>query len=65
VFFASLVSMSILIVLRGVKKLWVNTAFGGILTVLDVGTCLVDFLAVCEVLEIYLLRLFTSWKSSS
>jgi hypothetical protein len=41
-------------------RLRVNTAFGGSLTAADVGTGLVDFLAVCEVLlEIFLLCLFT------
>jgi hypothetical protein len=50
VFSASLVSVSMSIVLRGAKKLRVNTAFGGSLKSADDGTCLVDFLAVCEVL---------------
>jgi hypothetical protein len=49
------------VVLRGAKELRVNTAFGGCLTAADVGTGLVDFLALCEVLlETCLLRLFTS-----
>jgi hypothetical protein len=38
------------VVLRGLKKLRVNTAIGGILSAADVGTGLVDFLAVYEVL---------------
>jgi hypothetical protein len=45
----------------GAKKL---RAFGGSLTAADVGTCLVDFFAVCDVL-LCLLCLFTFWKSSS
>jgi hypothetical protein len=40
--------MSMSIVMRGVKKLQVNTAFGGSLIDADVGTDLADFLAVCE-----------------
>jgi hypothetical protein len=50
VFSAPVVSVSMSVVLRGVKKLRVNTAFGGSLTAADVGTSLFDFLAVCEVL---------------
>jgi hypothetical protein len=50
VFSASIVSMSMSVVLRGAKTLRVNTAFGGSLTAADVGTGLVDFFAVCEVL---------------
>jgi hypothetical protein len=51
------------VVLRGAKKLRVNTDFGGSIATADVGTGLVDFLAVCEeLLEICLLHLFTSWK---
>jgi hypothetical protein len=58
--------MSMPVVLRDAKKLRVNTAVGGSLTAVDVGTGLVEFLAVCEVLlEICPLRLFISWKSSS
>jgi hypothetical protein len=41
------VSMSA--VLRGAKSLRVNTTFGGSLTDADIGTGLVDFLAVNEV----------------
>jgi hypothetical protein len=53
------VSVSMSVVVRGVKKLRVNTAFGGTLTPADVGTDLTDFLVVCEVLlEICLLRLY-------
>jgi hypothetical protein len=64
-FSAPIVSVSMLVVLRGAKKLRVNTTFGGSLTAVDLGTGLVDFLDVCEVsLEICLLRLFISWKSS-
>jgi hypothetical protein len=49
------------VVLRGAKKLRVNTAFGGILTAAGTGTGLVDFCAVCEIsLEICFLHLFTS-----
>jgi hypothetical protein len=60
VFSAPAVSVSMSVVLRGAKKLRINTAFGGSLTATDVGTGLVDFLAVCKVLlEIYLLHLFT------
>jgi hypothetical protein len=36
------------VVLRGAKKLKVNTEFGGSLNVADVGTGLVAFLAVCK-----------------
>jgi hypothetical protein len=46
-FSAPVVSVSMPGVLRGAKKLRVNTAFGGSLTAADVGTGLVDFLAVC------------------
>jgi hypothetical protein len=45
-FSAPVVSVSISVVLRGAKKLRVNTVFGGSLTAADVGTVLVDFLAV-------------------
>jgi hypothetical protein len=66
VFSVPVLSVSMSVVLRSAKKVQVNTAFGGSLTAADVGTDLVDFLAVCEVLlEIYLLHLITSWKSSS
>jgi hypothetical protein len=40
-------------VLIGAKKLQINTTFGGNLTAADVGTSLVDFLAVCDVLLRY------------
>jgi hypothetical protein len=63
---ASVVSVTMSVVLRGAKKLRVNTDFGGSLTAADAGTSLLEFLAVCELLsEICPLRLFTSWKSSS
>jgi hypothetical protein len=66
VFSASSVSLSMSVVLRGAKKLQVNIAFGGSLTAVDVGTALIEFLAACEVLlDICLLRLYISWKSSS
>jgi hypothetical protein len=65
-FCASVVSVSMSAVLRGANKLRINTDLGGSLTAAGVGTGLVDFLAVCEVLlEIFLLRLFISWMSSS
>jgi hypothetical protein len=48
-FSAPVVSVSMPVVLRGGKKLRVNTTFGVSLTAADVGTGLVDFLAVCEV----------------
>jgi hypothetical protein len=58
-FSASVVSMSMSGVLRGAKKLQINTDFGGSLTAADIGTGLVYFLAVCKVLlEVCLLRLF-------
>jgi hypothetical protein len=64
-FCAPVDSVSMSAVLRGAKTLRVNTTFGGGLTAADVGTGLVDFLAVYEVsLETCLLRLFISWKSS-
>jgi hypothetical protein len=44
---ASVVSMSMSVVQRGVKKLRAITAFGGSLTAADVGTVLIDLLAVC------------------
>jgi hypothetical protein len=50
------------LVLRGEKTLPVGTAFGGSLTAVDIGTDLVYFLPVSEVLvslERRLLRLFT------
>jgi hypothetical protein len=66
VFSTLVVSVSMSVVLRGARNLRVNTAFGGSLTAADTGTGLVDFLAFYEVLlEICLLRLFTSWRSSS
>jgi hypothetical protein len=49
VFSASVVSMSISVVLRDAKKFQVNITFGGSLTAVDVGAGVVDFLAVCEV----------------
>jgi hypothetical protein len=60
-FSAPVVSVSMPVVHRGAKKLRVITAFGGILTAADVGTGLIEFLAVCVIsLEICLLRIFTS-----
>jgi hypothetical protein len=65
-FSAPVVSVSMSVVLRGAKKLRVNIAFGGSLIAMDVGTGLFDFLPLSELsLEICLLRLFTSRKSSS
>jgi hypothetical protein len=59
-------SVSMSVVPRGAKNLRGDTAFGGSLTAEDVGTVLVDILADREVsLELCLLRLFTSRKSSS
>jgi hypothetical protein len=49
VFPASLVSVSMSVVVVGAIKLRVNTAFGGILTSADVGTGLANFWAVYEV----------------
>jgi hypothetical protein len=46
VLFASVVSVSMSLVLRCAKNLRVDTAFGGVLTAADAGTCVVDFLAV-------------------
>jgi hypothetical protein len=64
-FSAPVVSMPVSLVLRGVKKLRVSTAFGGSLTAVD-GTSLVNLLAVYEVsLDMCLLWLLTSWKLSS
>jgi hypothetical protein len=64
-FYAPVVSVCMSVFLRGAKKLRIDITFGGSLTGVDIGTDLVDFLAVCEVsLVVYLLRLFTSWKSS-
>jgi hypothetical protein len=37
-----------LVVLRGAKKLLVDTVFGGSLKAVDVGTVLVEILADCE-----------------
>jgi hypothetical protein len=66
VFFASVVSIPISVVLRTAKNLAVNTDLVGSLRDVDAGTCLVDFVAFCEVLlEIRFLRLFISYKSSS
>jgi hypothetical protein len=54
---APVVSVSMSAVLRDAKNFPVDTAFGGSLTVADVGTLLVNFLADCEVsLELCLLR---------
>jgi hypothetical protein len=65
VFLAPVISVLMSVVLRDAKKLRVNLAFGGSLTAAGVGTGLVDFLAVCEVLlEICLLCFFASWRSS-
>jgi hypothetical protein len=50
VFSAPIVSVPISVVLKGAKKLRVNTAFGGSLRAADVGTGSVNFLALCEVL---------------
>jgi hypothetical protein len=62
-FSAPVVCMSMSVVLRGAKKLWANTTFWCSLTAVDAGTVLIYFLAICTVLlEICLLRLFTSWK---
>jgi hypothetical protein len=62
---APAVSVSMSVALRGAKKLRADTDFGGILTVTNVETLLVDFLADCEVsLELCLLRFFISRKSS-
>jgi hypothetical protein len=56
---APVVSVSMLVVLRGAKKLRAVTAFGGSLRAAGVETGLVDFVAVCEVLlEICLLSLY-------
>jgi hypothetical protein len=54
------------VVLRGAKKLRVDTAFWGSMKATDIGTVLVEFLADCEVSsELRLFRYFTSQKSSS
>jgi hypothetical protein len=55
-FSAPSVSVSMSVVLRGVKKLRANAAFGGSLTPADVETGLSEFLADCEV---------TSWGVES
>jgi hypothetical protein len=66
VFSAPAVSVSTPGVLRGAKNLRVDTAFGGSLKAMDIGTVLVEFLADCEVSsELRLLHYFTSRKSSS
>lgn len=49
VFSAPMVSVTMSVVLRGVKKLRVNIACGGSLIAVDAGTGVVDFLAVCKV----------------
>jgi hypothetical protein len=46
VFSAPVVSVSMSLVLRGAKKLRVDTAFGGSLRAVDIEIDLVDFLAV-------------------
>jgi hypothetical protein len=57
VFSVPVVSMSMTLVLRDAKKLQDDTAFGVCLTVVEIGTDLVDFMVVSEVsLEIRLLR---------
>jgi hypothetical protein len=54
------------LILRGAKKIRINTVFRGNLKTGDAGTGLFDYLALCEVfLEVCLLRLLASWKSSS
>jgi hypothetical protein len=59
VFSAPVVSVSMSVVLRGVKKLRVNTDFGGSLTAADVRAGLINFFTVCEILlEIHFLHLF-------
>jgi hypothetical protein len=59
-------SVSMSLVLRGEKNLRVITVLVGSLPAADFAADVIDFLAVCEAsLEIRLLRLFTSWKSSS
>jgi hypothetical protein len=66
VFYASIVSMSMLVFLRGAKNLRINTSFGGSLTAVDVGTDLVHSLAVCDVsLELCFLCFYNSRKSLS
>lgn len=51
-FSAPAVSVSMSVVLRGTKKLRVNTDIEGSLANANVGTGLVDRLAVCEVLPL-------------
>jgi hypothetical protein len=66
VFSTPIVSVSMSVVQRSAGKAHINIASGGILTAADIGIDFFDFCAVCEVLlEICLLRLFISWKSSS
>jgi hypothetical protein len=48
-FSSPVVSVSMSVIVRGAKKLRVNTAFGGNLTALDVETGLFNCLVVCEV----------------
>jgi hypothetical protein len=49
VFSAPVASVSMSLILRVAKKLRVITAFGGSLTAADVGTGLIEFLALYEV----------------
>jgi hypothetical protein len=49
VFSVPVVAVSMSVVLRGARKLRIKTTFGGSLKAADDGTCLVDFLADCEV----------------
>jgi hypothetical protein len=62
---ATVVSVSMPVVLRGAKNLRVDTALGGRLTAADIGTGLVYFLAVWGVIRDMPLAFFTSWKLSS
>jgi hypothetical protein len=65
-FSVSVDSVSMSLVLRCAKKLRVNTVLVGSLLAADFGADVIDFLSVREVsLEICLLRLFRSWKTSS
>jgi hypothetical protein len=62
-FSASVLSVSMSVVLRSAKKLGVNTDFVSSFANADVGTGLADFLAVFkELVAICLLCLFISWK---
>lgn len=63
---ALIVSVSMTVVLRGVKNLRVNVAFEGSLTAAGVGTGLSHFLVVSSVLlQVCILRHVTFWKSPS